>query len=126
MLDILIKTHIIANITSEGLTIAIVGYLIIFTALILLSILFLYMPKIINLPKKLRQKKSQDSRDTSKEEDISGEVNAAIATALYLYFNELHDEESRIMTIQKVSRRYSPWSSKIYNVSQNQLFKSFK
>ena len=51
MLDILIKLQIIANIPSEGWTIAIVGYLIIFTALILLSVLFLNMPKIINLPK---------------------------------------------------------------------------
>jgi hypothetical protein len=35
--------------------------------------------------------------------------------ALFLY-NELHDEESNILTIERVSRIYSPWSSKYYNM----------
>ena len=51
---------------------------------------------------------------------MTGEVNAAIATALYMYFNELHDDESNIITIKKVSKFYSPWSSKIYGL-RNQL-----
>jgi glutaconyl-CoA/methylmalonyl-CoA decarboxylase subunit delta len=41
--------------------------------------------------------------------------SAAIALALYLN-NELHDEESNILTIERVSRIYSPWSSKYYNM----------
>jgi hypothetical protein len=47
---------------------------------------------------------------------ISADENAAICTALYLYFNEMHDEEKYVMTVKKVSRTYSPWSSKIYGV----------
>ena len=46
----------------------------------------------------------------------SGEVNAAIAMALYSYFNELHDVESGVITIRRVSKNYSPWSSKLYNM----------
>jgi len=45
---------------------------------------------------------------------ISGEESAAISMALYI-FNELHDEESNIITIKKIERAYSPWSSKVYN-----------
>ena len=37
------------------------------------------------------------------------------AMAMHLYF-DAHDEEPHIITIQEVERRYSPWSSKIYNV----------
>ena len=44
------------------------------------------------------------------------EVNAAIAMALHLYQSELHDYENTVLTIQKVSRNYSPWSSKIYTL----------
>lgn len=51
--------------------------------------------------------------------EISGEVNAAIAMALYLYQSELHDEENTVLTIQKVSRNYSPWSSKIYTLRKS-------
>lgn len=51
--------------------------------------------------------------------DISGEVNAAIALALYMYSNELHDQENPVITMIKVSRTYSPWSSKIYGLRKS-------
>ncbi len=44
------------------------------------------------------------------------DTHAAIAMALYLHFNEMHDEESNVITIQRISKTYSPWSSKIYNM----------
>lgn len=47
---------------------------------------------------------------------ITGEINAAIALTLHLYSSELHDAENTVLTINKVSRTYSPWSSKIYGL----------
>ena len=47
---------------------------------------------------------------------LSGEINAAIAMALYLYSNEMHDQENPVITMIRVSRTYSPWSSKIYGL----------
>ena len=47
---------------------------------------------------------------------ISGEVNAAIAMALFLYSSEIHDQENPVITMIRVSRTYSPWSSKIYGL----------
>ena len=47
---------------------------------------------------------------------ITGEINAAIAMTLHLYSSELHDAENTVLTINKVSRTYSPWSSKIYGL----------
>jgi hypothetical protein len=47
----------------------------------------------------------------------SGDVYAAIASAIYLYSEELHDVESTVLTINKVSRTYSPWSSKIHGLN---------
>ena len=35
--------------------------------------------------------------------------------AIHEHFNA-HDTESTILTINKVKRAYSPWSSKIYNL----------
>ena len=49
---------------------------------------------------------------------ISGEVTAAISTALMLHFREIHDFESTVITIKKVQKPYSPWSSKIYGLRQ--------
>jgi hypothetical protein len=47
------------------------------------------------------------------------EVGAAIAMALYLYTNQLHDQENPVITMIKVSRTYSPWSSKIYGLRKS-------
>ena len=51
--------------------------------------------------------------------DVSGEVNAAIAMALFMYSNELHDQENPVITMIKVSRTYSPWSSHIYGLRKS-------
>jgi hypothetical protein len=48
--------------------------------------------------------------------DSPGEVYAAIAMALYLYSNELHDQENPVITMIRTSKTYSPWSSKIYSL----------
>lgn len=55
--------------------------------------------------------------DTAKCVDIhpTSEEQAAIAMAMHLYFNA-HDEEPNFITIKEAERRYSPWSSKIYNM----------
>ena len=52
------------------------------------------------------------------EAEISGDVIAAISAALYLYETDEHDKESTILTINRVTKTYSPWSSKIYGLRQ--------
>lgn len=100
-----------------GVIITIVGISVVFTALLVLNLIFGLIPKVIKLQMRKRFKKA--GKVAENEEccaDISGDTNAAIALALHLYMNELHDLESTVMTIEKVSRRYSPWSSKIYGL----------
>lgn len=43
---------------------------------------------------------------------LSGEEAAAIAAALHLHLNSMHDEESEIITIDMPSAYYSPWAQK--------------
>lgn len=56
--------------------------------------------------------------DAVKEPDTSEEVMAAIGLALSLYMQDVHDYEKTILTMNKVMRPYSPWSSKIYGLRQ--------
>lgn len=106
----------LSRIDSFGLIVAAVGYVIVFTSLVLLYYVFSSLPRIINI--KIRSRLRKEGKEFAEQDDfsVSGEVNAAISTALYLYFNEMHDEESNIITIRKVSKTYSPWSSKIYGL----------
>ena len=104
---------------GQGITIAIVGYLIVFIALLLSFALFANLPRIVYY--KTRRKYRQGRKEERKHKDddgihISGDLTAAIAAALYLHYNELHDPESNIITIERVRKRYTPWSSKIYGL----------
>ena len=103
--------------SESGVTIAIVGWLIVFAALVLLVIVFTQTPKIIyyNTRKKLREK-NKEANVSDTDLQIAGEVSAAISTALHLFFDEMHDEESNVITIKLVRKVYSPWSSKIYGL----------
>ena len=51
--------------------------------------------------------------------DVHEEEAAAIAMAISMYKSQMHDMESFTITLKKVSRIYSPWSSKIYTLRQN-------
>jgi hypothetical protein len=57
-----------------------------------------------------------ENNDSEKEVEIPGEVYAAIAMALYDADEEEHDIENTVITIDRVIRNYSPWSSKIYQL----------
>lgn len=107
-------------ISQFSIMLAIVGYLTVFFALVIMYYVYSTIPKIINL--KIRQRLRREGKVTEAEKELSvvGEVNAAISMALYLYLNE-HDEESHTLTIKKIQRSYTPWSSRIYNV--NDYFK---
>ena len=111
-----------SKISGFSLTVAIVGYVIVFSALVIMYFAYNTIPKIINF--KIRQKLRREGKEEAqhKELHITGDVNAAISMALYLYFNEIHDVESDVITIERIPKQYSPWSSKIY--STNTYFKS--
>ncbi|MFA9372237.1 MAG: OadG family protein [Labilibaculum antarcticum] len=102
--------------SQGGWTVAIVGYSIVFAALVLLVIVFVNLPKLLHL--NLRKKLMREGRSGADTDDlhIEGGVNAAIAMALHIHFSQNHDDESNIITIKKVTKNYSPWSSKIYGV----------
>ncbi len=107
---------IMQSVTVQSVEIAIIGYVIVFTALLLLYIIFTYLAKALIWQNKRKLNKLNKLKEF-KDEDlvISGEVAAAISMAIYLC-RDLHDNESDVITIKKVSKAYSPWSSKIYGI----------
>ncbi len=114
----LIMLTVDAAAEAGGYTIATVGYVIVFIALIILVGIFIALPKIFYFISNKKQKKDS-SKLVSQEPQMDANINVAIAMSIHLYFSEIHDKESNIITIQNVQKQYSPWSSKIYGV-QNQ------
>jgi Na+-transporting methylmalonyl-CoA/oxaloacetate decarboxylase gamma subunit len=102
---------------SQGIVIAITGYVIVFFALLMLYYIFRLLSKALTINTKRKLAKSGKLQNIPEGEDvhISGETAAAIAMAIYLNY-ELHDKESDVLTIKKISKAYSPWNSKIYGM----------
>ena len=68
---------------------------------------------------KLFGKKSNQATKGKDSGEIPTTDVVAIAMALHLYYDEVHDDESNVITIKRIERRYSPWSSKIYGINNN-------
>ena len=108
---------------EDGFGMAIIAMSVVFIGLILLYVSF----KIVgNIAVKLGKKNAMKAtgitdKAEAKEKHLgshSGEEAAAIAMALHEFMNDAHDVEDMILTINKVKRTYSPWSSKIYTLRQ--------
>lgn len=112
------NSELFLKIDPYGIGMTVIGYVIVFIALLLLYIIFYNLTKILtgNIRRLLR--KEGQIVDAKVSSQLSGELNAAIAAAIYLYYNEIHDQENTVLTINRVSRAYSPWSSKIYSLRQ--------
>lgn len=101
-----------------AISLSIIGYGIVLLALLFLFLIYTIVPKILGFVTNYYERKKQNGTSEPINIPKSGEISAAISAALFLYLNEQHDIESGKMTIKKVSRPYSPWSSKIYGLRQ--------
>ena len=96
------------------------GFCIVITALVILFLIFTGFSKLVNhdFKKAKKEKKANVAPSTSTaagwkvDEDLAVVIGLALALA-----KDVHDEESGLVTIQRVERRYSPWSSKIYGLN---------
>lgn len=103
-------------ILQDGLIITIVGYVIVFLALVTLYFVFTYLARVMAwYIRKRLERQGKPLKNHEEDLMIPADVGAAIAMALFLY-HELHDEESNVLTIKRISKAYSPWSSKIYSM----------
>lgn len=108
---------------KNGFAMTLMAMCIVFTALLVLCLCFKGLSSLgagRHVRKKLISQGVENPVITTVErhETVdSGEEIAAIVMALHEHLNA-HDNESHIITINKVKRAYSPWSSKIYNMRQ--------
>mgnify|MGYP005838582777 CR=1 FL=1 len=112
------NSHLFQKIDPYGIGMSVMGYVVVFAALLFLYLTFSNLTRLLNFNLIRTLKKTGKVKEEKKDLSMTGEVNAAIAMALHLYLNELHDKESYTLTISKVSKTYSPWSSKIYGLRQ--------
>lgn len=105
-----------------GVVMAFTAMSIVFLALILLYFSFKFVGNrsVKNNKRKAAEAAGTVVSENEESQDSTAEQLAAIAAALHKYFeeSEVHDFENTILTINKVARNYSPWSSKIYTLRE--------
>ena len=105
------------NNDALGIGMTITAMAVVFIGLILLYGAFKYVGKTAIRLSQNRAKKLGVETIHPKDQHVDeGAVFAAIATALYEIDEDVHDLENTVLTIHKVTRRYSPWNSKIYSM----------
>lgn len=104
---------------ANGFGMTIIAMCIVFSALLVLCLCFYGIGEIGKSVARLNKARATGVEVTEidpKSHD-SGEEIAAIAMALHEHFNH-HDNESFVLTVRKMKRAYSPWSSKIYGLRE--------
>ena len=106
-----------------GIGMAISAMSVVFCGLILLYLCFKFIGKAAIALRKRNAMKVHNITDKAeaKEKGLGeapGEVIAAISMALHEAPGADHDVEETILTISRVKRSYSPWSSKIYTLRE--------
>ena len=94
---------------SQILLIALIGISIVFVVLLLL----VYVMRLFGFVFTRGHKANNAKVPVA----ISDEEVVAIVTALKLYKAALHDQESDMLTINRMTRMYSPWNSKIHGLT---------
>jgi len=124
ILDKAAASQRMAQMDPYGIAMALTAMSVVFTVLILLYRVFkrigLSAIRLGRRNAKQAKKSKKASVVAPNPDTVSGEVFAAISAAVHLYVmqEEAHDVENTILTINKVARTYSPWSSKIYGLRE--------
>lgn len=123
--DTIPKSERFRMLDPYGVIMALTAISVVFCALFFLFLSFNALGKLNMRAVRRKQAREEQAKRQSvhpvmpaDDDMIDGEKLAAIAMALYQYQNDLHDIESNVITINKVARAYSPWSSKIYGLRQ--------
>ena len=97
-----------------------IGFAVVFVVLVLLIFIMKGMGWVFTRQKKAAKAAATGTpvADDDHEAITDQEIAAAIITALKLYKSNLHDQESEMITIHRIARAYSPWSSKIHGLTQ--------
>ena len=118
------KSAMMAQSDPYGIFLTLTAMCVTFLALAILYLVFKQVGKFHIKKKSENAVKAVEGTKNSAKADTSGQVSAetyaAISMAIHMFMqeNEAHDFEDTILTINKVSRTYSPWSSKIYTLRE--------
>ena len=95
-----------------------VGFLTVFFVLVLMIGVMKVMGYFFTHQRKVKSVAPTGEVEYEEHAISDNEIVAAIIVALKMYKSDLHDRESEMLTINRITRAYSPWNSKIHGLTQ--------
>ncbi|MDR1552760.1 MAG: lamin tail domain-containing protein [Prevotellaceae bacterium] len=112
----------------HGAVISVTAMTVVFSVLILLFLCFKQLAKfhIKTSKKKAAEAQGVDIDKVQYAGEETGDIYAAIALALKLYQDDIHDIEDMVITIEREDKIYSPWNSKVQTLRQTPVIRKNK
>ena len=130
ILDGKTKADTMGETDPTGIIMAITAMSVVFLSLFILFLVFkaignASIKKSSAKANKIAAESSAKGKKATVTGDTSAEMHAAIAMACHLFRqdSDAHDFENTILTIAKVYKSYSPWSSKIHSLRETPQLK---
>ena len=118
-LDSVPKHELFRQQDSSGGVMAIIAMSVVFIALVLIFLVLKGFGMFMIWFHGRKEKKVEEVSVAPKKKRAADQVEeemAAVALAIKMYQEDLHIRESTVITINRASRVYSPWSSKIHGI----------
>lgn len=106
---------------GNALTVTFFGFAVVLTVLVLLIFVLQLFGKIVSVMEKKTTNSAKPatvSAESTEENGLTAEENAAVAMAIYQYCFGIHDEESLVLTFHEQEEHYHPWNSKIIGINK--------
>lgn len=103
---------------GNALIITLLGFSLVFVLLVVLVFIVLIFGRVMS--ENVKDKKVEKSVKVQNQTEmlsLTDEENTAVALAMHLAYEEIHDEETRKLTIKQTQRECSPWNSKIFGIN---------
>jgi Na+-transporting methylmalonyl-CoA/oxaloacetate decarboxylase gamma subunit len=102
------KSDVMGEHDPYGIGMTVIAMSVVFLGLLLLYLSFKNIAKVVNLKKRDKGVKNKDLEVketvipalTGEQATNDDNIHAAIVAAIYLYTNDLHDQESEVITIR--------------------------
>ncbi len=112
-------TFDLSTLDANAMTIFAIGFGVVIIALVCIYLFFQNLPKLLNI--KIGGKKESTAQvaeqPKSNETKSNDEVYAAIAMAMHLHFEDMHDEESLILTMDINERLNTQWNTNVQYIN---------
>lgn len=115
------KSEEISKHDPYGLGLTMIAMGTVFSVLIIISIILMNFARVLRKIQNKREKKANGTQATAPAVNVptaqssQEEELAAVATAVYLYSEDMHDTAPRVLTIK--DKEHSAWNNKIHNMN---------